>query len=82
MYSRYDYYRGEAREMAKCILKGSSVEQTAKKFDTSKETVRRRLQLLNLKAEELVEIREAKKQSRKGRLISAPFYINFLVLFN
>ncbi len=23
MYSRYDYYRGEAREMAKCILKGS-----------------------------------------------------------
>lgn len=65
MYSRYDYYRGEAREMAKCILKGSSVEQTAKKFDTSKETVRRRLQLLDLKAEELVEIREAKKAEQK-----------------
>lgn len=65
MYSRYDYYRGEAREMANCILKGYTVEQTAEKFDTSKKTVRRRLQLLNLKPEKLIEIREAKQAGQK-----------------
>lgn len=58
MTARQAYYRGEAKEMANCILRGSSIEQTAKEFETSTETVRRRIKLLGYTSQDLVEIRE------------------------
>lgn len=74
MVYRKTYYIGEAKEMAKCILKGYSVQQTADEFETSKETVRRRIKLLGLTTECLVEIRK-NRQSKKTRAdINLPLF--------
>lgn len=64
MNTRYAFYRGEAKEMANYILKGHNLEQTATRFDTSKETVRRRLNLLSFRYKDLVEIREKRKAEK------------------
>lgn len=55
-------YLYEARCMAQFILEGHDEQQTADEFDTSRETVRRRLKSIGHTYADIVEIR--KKRTR------------------
>lgn len=55
-------YGYEAKCMAHFILEGHDEQETADEFDTSRETVRRRLKMLGYTYADLVEFRETKKK--------------------
>lgn len=63
MIRRGESYQFEAKGMVQFILEGHNEQETADEFDTSRETVRRRLRSIGYNYADLAEMRDATRSA-------------------